>query len=725
MNTILAIDDNRDNLITISALLKNFLGECRILTALSGAEGIEAAKKELPDTIILDVKMPGMDGFEVCRILKENESTAHIPVILLTAIRTEVASRIHGLEIGADAFLTKPIDEAELIAQIKVMLRIKHAEDLLRREKDQLAETVEEKTVALDETTRNLSRERDFIRAIEDVSPAYYVAINGEGKVLGMNRSMLIALDYKREDVTGRSFSKEFAGENARKTIDETVTTHASGQRRSFMECEILDAGGDEHIVEWHGRSVYDDEDKLDFIFFVGLDITERKRLEKIIVSASERERTEIGQKLHDVLGQNLAGAAFKGEILRLRLAGIDEALENEMTEVLSMVKDSISRTRDLARDLSPVDISAGGIVMAMEALRRKIEEARGVNVLLDMDEDLAVSDELVASHLYYIAREAVDNAAEHSGAGNIIISIRDRSEGLTLKVIDDGKGIPDDYDRDGMGIRLMKYRAWIIGASFSISKNEGGGTVVASVLQEMAADVLPGPPEGANERYLPGDGEREEGVLIVDDHPIVREGLSQIIERQDDLHVCGAARSSEEAIRLIVREKPSLVIMDISLEGASGMELIRAIKSRFVGLPVLVLSIYDETIYAERALRAGALGYIMKQEDASTVVEAIRTVLSGEQYISEKLRADLLRRLSHGEETRGACTVDCLTLRELEVFQHIGHGLSNKKIAEKLKISVKTVENYRDRIKNKMNFPRSSDLNHFAVQWIINNEGK
>lgn len=455
------------------------------------------------------------------------------------------------------------------------------------------------------------------------------------------------------------------------------------------------------------------------------MDITERKRLEKIIVSASERERTEVGQKLHDVLGQNLAGAAFKGEILKLRLSGQGEDLGLEMDEILSMIKDSIARTRDLARDLSPVDIGAGGIVIAMEGLRKKIEETRGQNVLLDVDEDLSVSDELVSSHLYYIAREAVENAAEHGGASNIIIGIKKEKDALVLKIIDDGSGIGDRYNRDGMGIRLMKYRAWIIGASFSISKNEGGGTIVTCVLQESAASTMPIPPSGEVDNYFSDDTVKRNGILIIDDHPIVREGLSQIIERQDDLHVCGAASSSEEAVRMIVREKPRLVIMDISLEGSSGMELIRAIKTRFEGLPVLVLSIYDESIYAERALKAGALGYIMKQENAATVIDAVRTVMKGEQYISEKLRESLLKRLSHGEEVRGTCTVDCLTLRELEVFQHIGHGLSNKNIAEKLKISVKTVENYRDRIKNKMNFPRSSDLNHFAVQWIINNEGR
>jgi len=725
MNTILAIDDNRDNLITISALLKNFLSECEIVTALSGQEGIDRAHSEAPDTIILDVRMPEMDGFEVLRILKQDEATAHIPVILLTAVRTDVESRIQGLESGADAFLTKPIDEAELIAQIKVMLRIKHAEDQLRKEKDQLAETVEETTVALNETERNLSRERDFIRAVEEVSPAYYAAVDPEGKVLGMNRSLLTILKKKREEVEGDDFVEDYFVFSSQGTARDTIKSHLDGGRRSFMEGGIIVHENKERTVEWHSSSVYGEEGILDYIFFVGLDISERKRLEKTIVSASERERTEIGQKLYDVLGQNLAGAAFKGEILKLRLAGQEDTLIAEMGEILDMIKDSMIRTRDLARDLSPSDTAGGGIVMALEGLRHKVEENHGQIVLLDVMEEISIADELVSSHLYYIAREAVDNAVEHSGAANIILSLKEEKGGLSLKIIDDGTGIADQYDRDGMGIRLMKYRAWIIGAALTITLNEGGGTVVSCQLHETAEHRIPFEAAGKTENYSADDTSRTSGILIVDDHPIVREGLSQIIEREDDLRVCGAARSSEEAVRMIVKEKPHLVVMDISLEGASGMELIKAIRSRFDGLPVLVLSIYDESIYAERALKAGALGYIMKQEDASIVVEAIRTVLSGEQFISEKLREDLLKRLSRGEEDRGTCTVDCLTVREMEVFQLIGHGLSNKNVAEKLKISVKTVENYRDRIKNKMNFARSADLNHFAVQWVINNEGR
>ena len=149
MKKILIVDDLKDNLVSIKALLKNYIPGCEVITALSGQEGIDIAGKEQPDTILLDIIMPEMDGYETCKKLKEDESTKHIPVIMLTAIKTYAANRVKGLNYGADAFLSKPIEESELSAQVNVMLRIKKAEDQLRAEKDVLDEKVKERTEEL------------------------------------------------------------------------------------------------------------------------------------------------------------------------------------------------------------------------------------------------------------------------------------------------------------------------------------------------------------------------------------------------------------------------------------------------------------------------------------------------------------------------------------------------------------------------------------------------
>ena len=158
MPKILAIDDKQDNLISIRALLMNLIPDSTIITAQTGPEGIIKARKELPDTILLDIQMPYMDGYEVCKMLKSGELTKHIPIIMITAIRTDLESRVKGLEFGADAFLSKPIDESELVAQIKVMLRIKRAEDLLRNQVELLETTINERTKALKQSEESLHR---------------------------------------------------------------------------------------------------------------------------------------------------------------------------------------------------------------------------------------------------------------------------------------------------------------------------------------------------------------------------------------------------------------------------------------------------------------------------------------------------------------------------------------------------------------------------------------
>ncbi|MCK5837434.1 MAG: response regulator, partial [Desulfobacula sp.] len=161
MTKILAIDDKEDNLISLSAILKSLISGCTVITALSGAEGIEKAKTESPDTILLDIKMSGMDGYETCKRLKENKEIRHIPVIMISAILTGSNDLIKGLDIGADAYLAKPIDEHVLIAQVKTALRMKTAEDILRRQKDVLEEMVQERTAELTKSIIQMKHEID------------------------------------------------------------------------------------------------------------------------------------------------------------------------------------------------------------------------------------------------------------------------------------------------------------------------------------------------------------------------------------------------------------------------------------------------------------------------------------------------------------------------------------------------------------------------------------
>jgi DNA-binding NarL/FixJ family response regulator len=209
--------------------------------------------------------------------------------------------------------------------------------------------------------------------------------------------------------------------------------------------------------------------------------------------------------------------------------------------------------------------------------------------------------------------------------------------------------------------------------------------------------------------------------VLLVDDHPIVRQGLAQLIQHEPDLVTCGEAESASEALDALAVTKPDIAIVDISLKKSSGLDLIKDMKQRSSRVPVLVLSMHDETLYAERALRAGARGYVMKQEAAQTVINAIHRVLSGHVYVSEKMAARMLDRVVGQKHEDVESPIDLLSDRELEVFRLIGEGCSTRQISQRLHVAVKTVETHRAHIKDKLKLGSASELVHQAILWVEN----
>ena len=212
--------------------------------------------------------------------------------------------------------------------------------------------------------------------------------------------------------------------------------------------------------------------------------------------------------------------------------------------------------------------------------------------------------------------------------------------------------------------------------------------------------------------------------VLLVDDHPIVRQGLKQLLEAEDDMIVCGEAETASEALRVAGETTPELALVDLSLKDGSGLELIKDLKIRHPQIGVLVLSMHDETVYAERALRAGALGYIMKEKAPSRVIHALRTIHKGEVYLSETMAATVLKRVAGGASTTSDQLVSALSDRELEVFDLIGQGLPTRDIAERLHLSAKTIETYRENIKKKLCLKNSSELLQQAIQWRQSESG-
>lgn len=209
--------------------------------------------------------------------------------------------------------------------------------------------------------------------------------------------------------------------------------------------------------------------------------------------------------------------------------------------------------------------------------------------------------------------------------------------------------------------------------------------------------------------------------IFIVEDHPVMRQGYAYLIDRQDDLETCGEAESASEAIGAIAEAEPDLVMMDLSLEGTSGIELTKQLQSQWPDLPILVVSVHDETLYAERALRAGARGYIMKSRAGAEVITGIRRILKGQLYLSDTIRDRMLHQYLEGSDAgRAESELDALTDRELEVFENLGQGLTTKEVADAMNLSPRTVGTYRRRIMEKLNIESSAELVRRAVEQAV-----
>jgi DNA-binding NarL/FixJ family response regulator len=210
--------------------------------------------------------------------------------------------------------------------------------------------------------------------------------------------------------------------------------------------------------------------------------------------------------------------------------------------------------------------------------------------------------------------------------------------------------------------------------------------------------------------------------VYIVDDHEMVRRGLAALIEAESDLELCGEAEDCASATSAVSKLNPDVVIVDISLRGNSGIELIKNLKALNPKIHIVVLSVHDESVYALRALKAGAKGYVMKQDIASKVIDAIRKVRRGQMYVSENVSSQMLNRLSKGRDETSDSPVAGLSDRELEVLSLIGTGLATREIAARLHVSVKTVETHRTHIKTKVNVTSAPQLVRFCVCWVEEN---
>ena len=212
--------------------------------------------------------------------------------------------------------------------------------------------------------------------------------------------------------------------------------------------------------------------------------------------------------------------------------------------------------------------------------------------------------------------------------------------------------------------------------------------------------------------------------VLLVDDHPIVREGLIRVLSEEPDLFVCGEAGDGRQAMQTIADLKPDVAIVDVSLDGSHGIDLVKNISAQYPEVKVLMLSVHDESLYAERAVRAGAKGYVMKTEPTEKLLQALRLVIQGRIYLSQAYTLRVLNRFAGKDAEQTLTPIETLSDRELEVLEMLGQGHRTREIADQLHLSAKTIQTYREHLKDKLNLPDGVSLMRFAVQWSDSGEG-
>ena len=453
MKKILVIDDNLLNLELISVILTLDFPDYRIFLSQSGSEGIEIANRELPDTILLDILMPQIDGFEVCEILKNNESTTNIPILLVSAL-SETSYRIKGLNAGADAFISKPIDRAELKAQVNVMLRIKFAEDLLRNRNENLEILIKKQTAEFD------SIEHRYLKVTE-YALEYFWEVDQNGQFSYVSPVIVRILGFSPDEITGEKSLFDFCSHNENTESKEILAT-IFAQRENFTGNEVLCShkNGNKIWLTISGFPFFDGNNNFAGYIGVNHDITRRKmaeeanreQLEKIndyqkklknlyyeLTIAEEKERRKIAEYLHDGLGQTISIAAIKlSSIARGDLA---PSVTRTLEESAELLRNAISESRTLVYDLSPPILYELGLIAAIKWKLDQIEKKIGIITNFRFEENSLPLETDIKVLIFRMIYELLNNTIKHAGANLVNVEIRKNSQNIIVKVIDNGKG--------------------------------------------------------------------------------------------------------------------------------------------------------------------------------------------------------------------------------------------------------------------------------------------
>ena len=649
MPKILAVDDKMDNLITLSALLKAVLPDCEVMTAQSGPEGLEKAKAGLPDTILLDIQMPGMDGYETCRRLKEIEQIKHIPVIMLSAIKTESSDLVKGLEIGADAYLSKPIDEYVLVAQVNSALRIKKAEDQLRNQKDLLEEMVRERTRALRE-----SEER--MKAILRVSPVG-IGLVVNRKINWANETMYHMVGYEKDSLLGQSAGILYPDDEEFERAGRELYTGLEESGTGWVETRWLRKDGTFFDCILRVCSL-DPSDSAKGQIVTASDISESKRLEAQLQQAQKMEAlgTLAGGIAHDF--NNILGAIIGyAELARMKAdqekdvaADLDKVIKSGK-RAADLVQQILTISRRHKKERRPMQFKYIERE-ALEMLRATLPSTIEIKERVDKETGVINAD---PAQMHQVIMNLCTNAAHamQEDGGVLEVGIGDvqvESEGpetgyhdlpsgsyLKLTVSDTGYGIPrrlmdkifdpyfttkDTGEGTGLGLSVVQGIVKTHEGAITVDSEPGKGTTFHVYLPLIQEEENP---ENAPEGPLPTGSAR---ILFVDDEELLIELGSQMLGMLG--YEVVTKKSSIEALALF-RSEPDrfdLVITDMTMPKMTGDKLARELMEIRPDIPVILCTGHNKLISEKEAKEMGIKAFVGKPILKRNMAETVRKVL-------------------------------------------------------------------------------------------------
>ena len=495
MKKILAIDDQDFYLELLRISLKKYILDCEVVTSLSGEDGIELAKKELPDAILLDISMPGMNGFEVCKVLKENLLTKSIPILMVSVYGTDSKIRIEGLNAGADAFISKPYDITELVAMVNVMLRIKNAEDLLRNHNENLE-------IFIKKQIKEFSDTEDRFLQISEYALEFFWEVDSIGLFTYVSPVIEKILGYKMDEIVGKKHIYGFCHPKY-KNVAKKELSEVFKKKQNYKGNEILYLRKNGNKV-WYavsGFPIFDSNSN--FIGYRGVnhDITQRKlaeearnkslleidayqkKLKKLnseLTFAEEKERSRIAEYIHDSIGQTLSIANLK--LSSLSNLDLLPKIKRIIEESSELINNAIIESRTLTSDLVPPILHEFGMIAAIKWKLDQISEKFGIDTFWQSNEESLKIDNDVSILLYRIVCELLNNAIKHAGADQITIELSKELNKIIVLVIDNGKGFNYNSktsltDHGGFGLFSINERLDSIQGLMEIESGSNNGT--------------------------------------------------------------------------------------------------------------------------------------------------------------------------------------------------------------------------------------------------------